>query len=159
MQQQQVDHFLANLALADALGDNDPAEAIRYYQAALAIQPQAATAHNNLAVALIKVGRSAEAIAEFEQSVGLDANSAAPHYNLGRALSPDQPQRAIEHLRQAAQRKPGLVSAHRALAELYLQTRKYPEAQASLQTCLALLTNDVERGEIINLLKRCETQK
>src|SRR6185369_16035343 len=36
--------FWANFALADAVGDKSPADAIRYYQAAVALRPEVAVA-------------------------------------------------------------------------------------------------------------------
>src|SRR5690606_14761831 len=83
VEEQHVDNFLANLALADDLRTSEPAEAIRYYQAALAIRPQSATAHNNLAVALARLGRSEEAIAQFKLAVKFDPESAPSEFNLG----------------------------------------------------------------------------
>ena len=67
---------------------------MRYYQAALAIRPQSATAHNNLGVTLAALGRSDEAIAEYEQALRLDGKSAQIPYNLGLALL--QQQRFVE---------------------------------------------------------------
>ena len=75
VQQEHVDSFLANLMLADMLCATEPAEAVRYYQAVLAIRPRSATAHNNLAVALAKLGRSAEALRELKAAQTLDRTS------------------------------------------------------------------------------------
>ena len=85
VQEAHVDSLLANLALAEAYRATRPEEAIRYDQAALAIRPASATAHNNLGVALANAGRSAEAIAHYKQSLSLDPMSAATHFNLGEA--------------------------------------------------------------------------
>jgi Flp pilus assembly protein TadD len=82
VQQEHVDSFLANLMLADTLCATDPAEAVRYYQAALAIRPRSATAHNNLAVALEKLGRSQEALRELQAALALDNASQAIRRNL-----------------------------------------------------------------------------
>jgi serine/threonine-protein kinase len=115
VQQEHVDSFLANLSLADALRATDPAEAIRYYQAALAIHPQSATAHNNLAVALVHLGRSDEAIVEYEQSLKFDPNSAATHFKLSLALAQDHPNEATQHRQRALELNASLATIHRTL--------------------------------------------
>ncbi len=158
VQQQHVDSFLANLTLADALRPTDQAEAIRYYQAALAIRPGSATAHNNLAVALASLSRTDEARAHLKQSAELDANSAAPQFNLGAALAQDHPGAAIGHLQRAIERNPEFAAAHRLLGELLLQEHRYADAAAALRTCRELVSDEGERGQIDALIERCDAQ-
>ncbi|QEH35471.1 Serine/threonine-protein kinase PrkC [Aquisphaera giovannonii] len=62
----------ANLRLATMLLATDPGEAARYYQAALAIRPGVAAVHNNLGVALVRIGRNAEAEAQYRIAARLD---------------------------------------------------------------------------------------
>ena len=58
VQQANPGDFWANLRLGDALREwTRPAEAIRYYQAALAIRPDAAIAYSDLGLALSDSGR------------------------------------------------------------------------------------------------------
>jgi serine/threonine-protein kinase len=62
VQQAHPGDFWANLALADALRlENQPGEAVRYCQAAVAIRPQTAFGHHMLAVTLSAAGRKEEA--------------------------------------------------------------------------------------------------
>lgn len=159
VEQQHVDSFLANLTLADAMRETEPAEAIRYYQAALAIRPQSAVAHNNLAVALTRLGRAEEALVEYLRARELDADSAAICFNLGLALTADRPDDAIEQLKQAAQLDAKMVAPHRALGELYFQRERFAEAEASLRACLALLQDEAERDEVAELLRQCEARQ
>lgn len=159
VQQDHVDSFLANLSLADALRATDPREAIRYYQAALAIRPESATAHNNLAFALAGLGRSTEAIDQFQQSIALDAISAAPQYNLGLELSKEHPDEAIVELRRALARKPALATIHRALGEAFLRQEQYAEAQAAFAAYLPLVNDAPEREKIEELIRACETKR
>lgn len=158
VQAAHVDSLLANLSLADTFMATDPQEAIRYDQAALAIRPRSATAHNNLGVALANVGRAAEAVAQYEQSLDIDPKSAAAHFNLGLALSNDRPGEAIKHLEQAIELNSGMASSHRALGELFLQERRYADAEASLRRCLSLLRDKAERDRIIDLIQSCAAQ-
>ncbi|MGD9647940.1 MAG: protein kinase [Pirellulales bacterium] len=159
VQQQHVDNFLANLSLADALRAENSAESIRYYQAALAIHPRSATAHNNLAVALSSLGRTSEAIAAYERSLALDPESAAAHFNLARAFATTQSPNAILHLQRAIELDGGLAAAHRLLGELYTGQGRYDDAEKSLQRCLPLLRDEAERREVLELLRACEAQR
>jgi serine/threonine-protein kinase len=156
VQQGHVDNFLANLSLGDALSNSDSAEAVRFYQAALAIRPHSATARNNLAVALSHLGRSEEAIDQFSESLALDPDSAAIQYNLGVELSKTSPLEAISHLQKATKLDSKLAAVHRTLGEYFMQEHRYSEAHASLSHCLLLLREESDRNAITNLIRRCE---
>lgn len=157
VQQAHIDSFLANLSLADSLAATNPAEAVRYYQAALATQPNSATAHNNLAIALAKLDRPTEAIAEWRESFELDPKSTAVNFNLGRALTAANPLEAINYLGRAAEFGPQLVVAQRMLGELLIEQGRYADAESSLERCLTLVQDDSQRGEIELLLQQCAT--
>jgi tetratricopeptide (TPR) repeat protein len=86
-QQQHPGDFWACYTLADALWGKKPAECIRYYQAALAIRPDAAVAHHNVGRALAIVGRIDEAIEHFRKAVHLEPEYGHAVSNLGQALS------------------------------------------------------------------------
>ncbi|MCU0960559.1 MAG: tetratricopeptide repeat protein [Pirellulaceae bacterium] len=75
----------ANANLADALRQCRPPqveEAIRYYTAAIALRPESAGLHLNLAVALHELGRQDEAIAEYRESLRIAPFYAAPRCSL-----------------------------------------------------------------------------
>jgi len=59
-------------------------EAERHYRAALQEQPHNATAVFNLAIALEDLGRVADAIDAYRQSLAIDSKLADAHYNLAR---------------------------------------------------------------------------
>jgi serine/threonine-protein kinase len=87
IQQQHPGDFWACYTLADALWGKKPAECIRYYQAALAIRPDAAVAHHNVGRALANVGRIDEAIEHFQEAVHLEKKYGHAVSNLGAALN------------------------------------------------------------------------
>lgn len=159
MQQQHVDSFLANLALADHLRATDPGEAVRYYQAALAIRPRSATVHNNLAVALMNLGRPSEALLHYGQALDLAPDSPAIHFNFAQAVAKERPTDAIEHLKQATQFNADFAMAYRALGQLYLQTQQYNDAERCLRTCLRLISDEAQRAEIVGLIERCQAKQ
>ena len=159
LQQKHVDSFLANLALADHLRATNPAEAVRYYQAALAIRPQSATVNNNLAVALMNLGRPSEALLHYGQALELAPDSPAIHFNVAQAIAQERPGDAIEHLKQATQLTPDFAMAHRALGKLFLQTQQYNDAERSLRTCLRFISDEAQRAEILELIERCKAEQ
>lgn len=159
VQRAHVDSFLANLALGDALRANDPTEAIRYYQAALAIRPQSATAHNNLAVALVSVGRSTEAIAQYQQARTFDPGSAIIEYNLGLELANTRPREAISYLQKSLELNPKLAVAYRKLGEVFLKEKQPAEALKTLRAGLQLLAaDDGNRPRVLELIQTCEQE-
>ncbi len=79
--------FWANLSLAEALMEkNHLTEAIRYYEAAVALRPGAAVVYDNLGLALALLGRMDEADEQFRQAARIDP-AAPAHRNLGIAFS------------------------------------------------------------------------
>ena len=77
------------------------------WQDALVYQPQNATVHTCLALALRNEGRPQEAIEHYEQALRLNSHSAEAHIGLGLTLaSLGQWPEAIEHYQQARRRCP-----------------------------------------------------
>jgi serine/threonine-protein kinase len=158
VQLERPDSFLANLALANALRTAAPAESMRFYQAALAIRPGSATAHNNLGVALAALGRSDEALLQFQQASQLDQISAQIPFNLGQEFfQANRLDEAIEQFRQSLKLAPTLVDASEALGLALIEQQRFAEAGAALSTCLNQLGEDApERPRIVELLQRCQ---
>ena len=81
-------------------------EAIEQYKKLLAIRPDLADAHNNLAVALAKTNKLDDAIIHFSAAVQLDP-TAARHYNLAAQLvRRGADAEAIAHFREAIRLRP-----------------------------------------------------
>ncbi len=79
--------FWVNLRLGEVMvADGKIREAIRYYRLALAIQPGAGVAHNNLAIALNRVGRGTEAVEELHKAISADPLVAEPYENMFTTL-------------------------------------------------------------------------
>jgi len=152
-----VDHFLANLSLADELSSRNPAEAIRYYQAAIAVRPRSATAHHNLGVALARLNRLEEAIQSFNRALTFDAKSVATHFQLGMALRTKRPLDAIQELQTAIQLNENFAVIHQAYGELLLKEHRLREAAQAFQSCLKLSKDETQREQVSQWLKQCET--
>src|SRR5581483_8843217 len=93
----------ANLELASALQENGrPAEAVRYYTAALALRPDNPGIYLNRGNALRDAGELDAAIADYQRCLTLAPQYAAAHLSFGTALSAKgQVDKAIEEYRAA----------------------------------------------------------
>ena len=80
--------FWANFALAERLAtrEQNPAEAIRYYQASLSIRPRTAYCHFKLGMALSSVGRLDEAAEQFREAVDIEPTYVVSQAHLADAL-------------------------------------------------------------------------
>ena len=80
----------------------------------ITIKPDPVT-YNNLAFALIQVGRVAEAVEQFRQALVLQPDNAPVHYNLGNALAQlGKRQEAIAEYEQALKLEPNMADARAA---------------------------------------------
>ena len=115
-------------AMAEALGR--PEEAIAAYRAAIRIQPRLIEAQMNLAGALVRAGRLAEARDRLQTVVELDpVHQPRAWFNLGliRAQTGDVGG-ARDAFERAATLDPDLVPAHIQLGTLYLRAELFEDA-------------------------------
>jgi len=109
--------FGVNFRLGFALmTQRNPADAVGYYQAALAIRPSVVVC-DNLAYALRASGKLDEAIACCERAIRMDPSYAPAHNNLGLALKAQgKLGLAIGCFRRALELNPEFAPAHTNLA-------------------------------------------
>ena len=86
VQRQYPGDLWACRILGDELFDQNPAEAIRYYQAALASHPESTLLHNSIGRALNNAERTDEAVAHFQEVLRREPMFAEAMSNLGLAL-------------------------------------------------------------------------
>jgi eukaryotic-like serine/threonine-protein kinase len=136
--------FWANLKLADLLCQgNKPAEAIRYYQAAVAIRPEIALGHHNLGLALLVTGRTEEAVEQFRRVVDIDPTAVFCHLCLALVLFRSGRQdEAIEQLRVAIGFNPNASVLHTHLGRFLENTGRYAEALHHHRQAAALASKD-----------------
>ena len=88
----QVDPNFASAAYNDAIikDKSSPQAAVDLYNRVIAIQPGWASAHLNLGLALVQVGKTADAQAQFSRAIALDPTmrSRVPAQYVGPAPSP-----------------------------------------------------------------------
>jgi tetratricopeptide (TPR) repeat protein len=122
------------------------------YRSALAIWsdtatkfPESARAHYNLGFVLMGLGRSQEAIPEYEAALRIDPNYAQAHNNLGEALATiaGRLSDAISHYEAALQIAPDDAKAHSNLGNALLNIPgRLPDAIAEYETALRLQPDD-----------------
>jgi Tfp pilus assembly protein PilF len=149
-QQRHPNDFWVNHELALALDESrppQPAEAVGYYRAALALRPDSPGVHLNLGNVLGKLGKPAQAADEYRAAIALKRDYAQAHCYLGEALARlRQAAEAEDELRQAVAVQPDLAEAHERLG-YFLDGGKhdYGGAVAEFRTVLALRP-DYARG-------------
>ncbi len=98
--------------------------------------------YNNLAEALARAGRQAEAIPLLEQALRLRADNPEAENNLGddlRALG--RPQEGIPHLQRAIQLRPIYAEAHNNLGIAFIMLGRTDAGMAEIRTALRLKPN------------------
>lgn len=129
VQRDHPDDFWANLSLGDALTWKQATEAVRYYQAALAIRPESVVAYNNLGRALAMGGKPEEALEPLRRALQIDPLFAYAHSNLGNSLSLlDRKEEALEASREAVRLEPDAASTHSNLGHALTAFGRWDEA-------------------------------
>jgi predicted negative regulator of RcsB-dependent stress response/mono/diheme cytochrome c family protein len=121
------------------LSRRDPADAENAAEQAIRIDPRNPEAHNLRGNALIVVGRSSEAIAEFRLALALKPDFGQARLNLARALAKSsQFDQAVEQYRLVAAALPADVKIPIELGELLLRQGKAAEALEQFEKALTL---------------------
>jgi serine/threonine-protein kinase len=144
IQQAHPGDFWANLRLGEVLDQRGrKAEAIRYFQAAVAIRPQIAPGYEKLGMALSMAGRPEEAVEQLRRAVYIDPTYALSHHFLAGALSRlGRRDEAIEQLRVAIGFNPNVASLHGVLGHFLENTGRYAEALPHYRQAAALAPKD-----------------
>lgn len=124
-----------------------PAEAVGFYQRAVALAPGVAALHHNLGGALRTLGRHEEALAAFRRAVAL-APSPGSLTNLGNTLlALGRAAEAEAPLRRAAAQLPGQPDVHHNLGCALLAAHRTPEAAEAFARALTLRPGFVPAAE------------
>jgi serine/threonine protein kinase/Tfp pilus assembly protein PilF len=141
-QDRHPDDFWLNFDLANLLSGKNlagSAEAVGYYQAALACRPGTVAVYNNLGSALFDQQKLPEAVAAFRRAVEINGDFADAHYNLGIVLSVQQKlPEAVEAYEQAIAHNPEFPQAYASLGNTLRDQHKLPEAVAACRQAIRL---------------------
>jgi len=145
VQRENPGDFWANFTLADAYWQRDVyGEAIRYYQAALAVRPNAPVAQSNLGMALAAAGMQDDAIFHFRQAIALDPGFGHAHYSLGLSLKGEhQLPEALAQLLRAQQIDPSVPDTAYNVGLALNELGRPGEAIVQFRTALRLRPGDL----------------
>ncbi|HEV2198396.1 MAG TPA: protein kinase [Bryobacteraceae bacterium] len=121
----------------------------REYKRAAELNPNDAEAHRRYGVALRKMGRTDEAVAENQRAVDLDPVSPLMHFSLGTTLNEARKyDQAIEESRKALELDPAFALAYVNIGQAYVQKSMFKEAIAELEKAVALPGGGALRGAL-----------
>jgi tetratricopeptide (TPR) repeat protein/serine/threonine protein kinase len=130
----------ANENLAQALTTaGQPAQAVRYYTAALALRPRNPGILFNRGNALRDAGEIAAAIADYSQAITVAPRYTAAHINLSQLLyGQGKLEEATLCYGKAIELKPDWANTWRARGNTYRELRQYDKALADYSKAIAL---------------------
>ncbi|MHB1104274.1 MAG: sulfotransferase [Devosia sp.] len=129
----------------DLIARGRPTEALKAFQAALAIKPADAKILNKIGLAHRQLGDNAAAIAAYSSAVSLDPASVVAHMNLGVLYdSLGDYGRAVASYTWALESRPGNIEVLRCLASDLSQLGRIGEALGAARKILAIDPEDVE---------------
>jgi len=141
-QQRHPADMWINLDLAEVLMNMTPPQvenAIGYYRAAMAIRPESAGIHLNLANALKEKGDLDAAIAEYREAIRLKPDLVVAHGNLGLALEAQgKLEEAVGEHRAAIRLNPDLADTHTYLGLALEAQGKLEEAVGEYRAAIRL---------------------
>jgi protein O-GlcNAc transferase len=120
-------------------------EAIHWYQTALEINPENATAFSNMGLALHAKGKLDEAVTSYQQAIAIKPDHAEVHSNLGIALKQQgKLTEAITSHQTAISIKPDYADAYSNLGNVLKEQGKLVKAVASYQQAIAIKPDYVD---------------
>ena len=140
LQQAYPSDFWANLMLGIAIHQaRNPSEAMRFYQAAIAIRPNVAVPHSNLGAAFTEVGRMEEAMGQFQIAMRLEPKSHDYRFNYSLALSRlGRNDEAIEELRLVPEDAPRYALSVALIGRCLVTRYRFMEANVEFRRALVL---------------------
>lgn len=144
-----TDNYRAHSLLGGALLAQNTrgrfAEAVSHLRRALELNPQDATAHLNLGIALSRRGDVEGAIREYEQALAINPEFAEAHKSLGIALSRQgKLDEAAAHLRRAVEIQPEYAEGQLDLGVVLIKQGKTEEAADHFTEAVRLWPNALE---------------
>jgi eukaryotic-like serine/threonine-protein kinase len=131
--------FWLNFALGEALREREPAEAVGFYRAALAMRPTVAAVYTEVGMARCRQGLLDEAILAHRKAIELEPNVAVRHQLLGLSLhAKGQPDLAMAEYRRAIQLDQKAVASHYNLGLCLHAKGQLDEAMAEFRRAIEL---------------------
>jgi tetratricopeptide (TPR) repeat protein len=129
------------------------AQALRYLESAVRVNPKSEEAHTNLAASLLRIGRGEQALEEFQRAQALAPRSYKANHNLGEALlQANRLSEGIPYLEAAQGIQPSTYDNGYDLAMAELLTKQYGKARMVAES----LTKVKDTGELHSLRGQIE---
>lgn len=139
------DHVALHFLGVSYFQQGQPIDGIPFVERALALRPDYADAHFNLACALQALNRNVEAIARYESSLAIDPDHAGAHLNLGNVLqSLNRHEEAISHYERTLALRPDDADAYNNRGNSLQALDRQDEAIACYERALALKPEHAE---------------
>jgi tetratricopeptide (TPR) repeat protein len=113
---------LSLLEAQNADANNNDVAAIKFFQEALRLKPEAAGAHYGLGIAYARASKYAEAAQEFKAELRINPHDSLALWRLGEISLHLNPPEAVEYLRQAVSLNPDFPQAILAFGRALLRT-------------------------------------
>ena len=118
VQRQHPTDFWVNFELGHLLNVRDPVTAIGYLRAALAVRPDAAVVHGNVAVLFARVGQTDAAVHHYRRCLAIDPNQPDVHLGLGTTLvNRGELEEGIRHWRASLALNPNQPGLRRSVLQ------------------------------------------
>ncbi|MEQ1830430.1 MAG: tetratricopeptide repeat protein, partial [Pirellula sp.] len=131
-----------NLSLAICLRRKKPSqseESLRYYTAVIALRPESALLRNMRGVIFKELGKTNQAVADFNEAVRLSPSFATAHTNVGVVLvKQGKLDEAIAEYREAIRLRPDQSSQHINLGHALQTQGKWEESIAEIREAIRL---------------------
>jgi Flp pilus assembly protein TadD len=125
------------------------ANAVRHFQASVALKPESAAAHFNLGTALAQAGRFDNSLTSFREALARRPDYALAHGNLGRVLLvKGDVAEALKHFQEAVRLDPNNPQSLLGLSEALAQRGAFDLAIEMLDRALRLPMNNAMTAEI-----------
>jgi protein SCO1 len=108
----------------------------------LKLEPDDDSARRERGFTATRMGKVQQGLADLDWFVERHPGDAVGHYELGLALSKDEPVKGLAHLDRAIALKPDFAVAHSARGSLYYQAGKFAAALSDLETAASLRPDD-----------------
>jgi len=143
-------HYNLGVVLAGPDASGNMEKSMAHYRESLRLKPDHPQSHNNLGLALAKLGRAEEAIAHYREAVRFKPDHSGARYNWGLALaSLGRKEEAVAQYREALRLKPDYSRARNNLGLALAALGRKEEAVAQYREALRL---DPDCAEVLNSL-------
>jgi tetratricopeptide (TPR) repeat protein len=137
-----------------AQSEQNVEDAMKSFRRALEIDPRHALARYNLALALNRTDRTAEAIDEMKKTLAIDSR-AETHYMLGVMYSHlGEFEAAIRELKAAIAADPSSADPHAALGAMFRARREWENAERELRRAVAINSDPAAHYTLAQVLRQ-----